>query len=213
MRILIDGTGLTGKGALADSIEQALVDAGFEVRVGRGCISSPRINAAAEWALRALRPGSPIALWLVGLGVLMDAFCAPRRHDSESIELRIGYIAEAIAVADALGHGLSAWLLRSIARLSVDFHVTICLTSTHLERVRRYLRASSNTPIERLVLTDPDRSLEIDRLHHRWHADRGATLLATEGRSQQELCHRALAIVEQRAAEANADVPVLRPAA
>jgi len=198
MRILIDGSELSGKQGLIQDLHRVLSEQGADVRVSSYCLSSTRLGYAVDWCHAKLRPGNRLTLWLSVFAVAVDALLSRRHATRDRLVLHKGYIGHALGIAKAYRRPGVVWALSKLSLVAPNFDLQLCLSASHLEKVRRYLRREENTLLERLVLTEPDRTLSLDQAQLHWYEASGATVLDTDGRTANDLTKRALTLIEAR---------------
>lgn len=182
MRIIIDGAGLSGKSALVKGLTDHLEGRGLRVRREQRPLER-LVTALLQVCRRTSRPASMGVLLMMGLCEAALSGLMPRRLREDEVALRESQLALLAAVAQAFGHDTLARWLCALQHLTEGDALRLSLTVSYVERVRRYLRRGTNTALDRLVLTEPERSLDVELLLAEQLHARGNRVINTDGRS------------------------------
>jgi dTMP kinase len=199
MRILIDGMDLSGKTTLAGRLRRRLEARGLRVRHTRYTLYDGPHARLARLAYRSLPPGSLLCAWAFVAAALVDRVLdLVALHGDDDVHIHEAHAAHTVACAAGFGHHRTAALLEALSPLWPRFDQTLLLTAGMDTRRARMAMRAKNDANDLILVQNPARFQRMNtRLCHGLMV-RGATILATDGRSASQ--------VEQAAVQA------LRPA-
>lgn len=194
MRILVEGSGLSGREALVESLAAVYRDAGYVVRTNRGGFHKGLAHRFMNSKKTISRMEAGLVSWLLCLQYICDFIAYLVAPTTRQVWIQESYVDHSIAFAEAFHHSVAAAVLRGLSKLLPGFDAYVFVTSSHLEKVRRYLRSTKRDAVDRLVLTEPDLSLAIERGLERRLAEKGAVSIETDGMTtfdtlQAACCH------------------------